>query len=298
MHQYKVCGIRIASEIEIPAWTIEQEGVPEVSIVLGAVDMPGHSINQYQISKSGFHFWSEDIGKFSVENGRRITVDPVPEADIESVRVYLTGGLMGVLFIQREIVAVHGACIALDGAGVIITGEKGAGKSTLSSALRRAGCGFLSDDVAVVTFQAENQPLVHPAFARQRLLKDAAELLGYDLNAVPMSCRADDKYIVDAKDVFQTVPIPLRAIIELRVGEREAVVCHKITGVDKIERMRDNIYSIRPYLTCRIGLNPSYVQQYINIVKIVPFYNLLRPPGQYSLAEQIQWVRKIVAGEI
>jgi predicted ATPase len=47
---------------------------------------------------------------------------------------------------SRYATAIHGACVSLDGAGILLCGDSGAGKTTLSYACARAGWTFVSDD--------------------------------------------------------------------------------------------------------------------------------------------------------
>ena len=53
---------------------------------------------------------------------------------------------LGVLGPALGVVPVHSACLAIDGAGLLIAGASGAGKSTLSVALAQEGFDFISDD--------------------------------------------------------------------------------------------------------------------------------------------------------
>lgn len=48
---------------------------------------------------------------------------------------------------RRGRYAVHAACVAVDGRGLLLPGTSGSGKSTLSIALARADFGFLGDDI-------------------------------------------------------------------------------------------------------------------------------------------------------
>ncbi len=47
---------------------------------------------------------------------------------------------------MREAVRIHGSCVARDGAGVLIVGTSGAGKSDLALRLLSRGFGLVADD--------------------------------------------------------------------------------------------------------------------------------------------------------
>jgi hypothetical protein len=54
------------------------------------------------------------------------------------------------LWLQRDLLCFHAASVALDGAGVMLAGPKGSGKSTTSLTLASRGHDFLGDEVALV----------------------------------------------------------------------------------------------------------------------------------------------------
>jgi hypothetical protein len=54
------------------------------------------------------------------------------------------------MWMQREVLFFHAAAVGINGAGVLITGDKGTGKSTLSTALAAKGHAFLGDEIAAV----------------------------------------------------------------------------------------------------------------------------------------------------
>jgi hypothetical protein len=47
---------------------------------------------------------------------------------------------------DRYTTGIHGACVSLDGAGILLCGDSGAGKTTLSYACARSGWTYVSDD--------------------------------------------------------------------------------------------------------------------------------------------------------
>jgi predicted ATPase len=50
----------------------------------------------------------------------------------------------------RYATPIHGACVELDGSGVLLCGDSGAGKSTLAYACARAGWTYITDDASYV----------------------------------------------------------------------------------------------------------------------------------------------------
>jgi hypothetical protein len=58
--------------------------------------------------------------------------------------------LANIMRLQSELCFFHGATIAVGDAGVMLSGQKGAGKTTLSLALADRGHGFLTDEYATV----------------------------------------------------------------------------------------------------------------------------------------------------
>ena len=61
---------------------------------------------------------------------------------------------------QRYLAAMHAACVARDGIGVLLCGPSGAGKSTLAYACARAGWTFVSDEAVNVLLNAEDRSIV------------------------------------------------------------------------------------------------------------------------------------------
>lgn len=75
----------------------------------------------------------------------------------------------------RHITPVHGACVALDGCGVMLCGDSGAGKSTLSYACARAGWTYVCDDASFLLNSGTDRTVIG-ACHQVRFRPTAAEL--------------------------------------------------------------------------------------------------------------------------
>ena len=68
---------------------------------------------------------------------------------------------------------LHCACLEMDGKGILIAAEQGAGKSTLAAALAQAGFAFLADEHTYATLR-EGKLVVHGLSQPLKLLPEAA----------------------------------------------------------------------------------------------------------------------------
>ena len=90
-------------------------------------------------------------------------------ADHAWLRWFYVEAVAYTLLAQRHAVAVHGACVARNGSGILLCGPSGVGKSTLSFACARRGWTFISDDCTWLLPDSENREAVgRPREARFR----------------------------------------------------------------------------------------------------------------------------------
>ena len=92
------------------------------------------------------------------------------------------------LLTQRYVVSLHAACVARDGAGILLCGKSGCGKSTLSFACARAGFTYVSDDCTWLLLGSEDRQAVgkpHQFRFRQDAARHFPELAGYAAIAHP-----------------------------------------------------------------------------------------------------------------
>jgi hypothetical protein len=71
-------------------------------------------------------------------------------ADRGWFRWFFLEAMVYLLLVQDDVVAVHAACVARNGRGVLLCGASGAGKSTLAFACAQAGWTYVSDDATLL----------------------------------------------------------------------------------------------------------------------------------------------------
>ena len=109
-------------------------------------------------------------------------------ADRDWMRWFYLEAMAYMLLTQRYVVSVHAACVAHDGAGILICGKSGSGKSTLSFACARAGFTYVSDDSTWFLTGSEDRVAIgkpHQLRFRHDVARHFPELAGYIASAHP-----------------------------------------------------------------------------------------------------------------
>lgn len=69
-------------------------------------------------------------------------------------------GLVGALIEMLHLVSLHAACVALNGQGILLGGDSGAGKSSLSFACAKRGFTYVSDDCSAIVRKRNTRSIV------------------------------------------------------------------------------------------------------------------------------------------
>ncbi len=214
---YEAFGLKISSDLDIPE-LISLEGTQrQVEIRLGPVFSKCNCTTDegYHCIITADETWLEwdIVGRFTVRNGKRITVDPAPGVDERIVRVPLLGMVMAALLIQRGFLVLHGSVLGMGGAAVAFLGDKGLGKSTLAAALYARGHHLLSDDIVAIRVPASKPPVVWPAFPQFKLWPEAASaIFGFEAEELPRLHPKLEKRALSALPRFERQPLPLSRI--------------------------------------------------------------------------------------
>lgn len=103
--------------------------------------------------------WIADRENFAViDREQRFGYSCVTSATVADrvfFRWHFLDSLISLLLELNYITSLHAACVAWEGAGVLLFGESGAGKSTLSYACARHGWTYISDDSSSIVWGSQ-----------------------------------------------------------------------------------------------------------------------------------------------
>ncbi|MBE5963137.1 MAG: hypothetical protein E7256_17455 [Lachnospiraceae bacterium] len=286
-YYYYIYGLVLESDIKFASMKeIENHQYSDVSIEIGIMPQKVKesiaSGQEYVIRKDEVWFYIPDSGSYYIENGERILVEKKQQSDQNLVECFILGACLAHLLLQRQEVPIHGGANVVDNKALIIMGECGAGKSTLTTALRLDGFPVIADDISTVHIVNETA-MVMPAAPRQKLCRDTAIRFGLDLHNLDYISEGKDKFAVDLKQDFCTVEKEAGVIIEICLSDQEEASISEIIGIDKVYTILNNIQ--RKVYFDAVGVNPVIMKKVVKIASTVRMYRILRPKGKETLNE-------------
>lgn len=294
---YLVYGLKVLSEIECPelvAFDRLREDEYDVLIELNKVSSEIHEKildgrrSDYTNESMWFHI--KDVATYWMRDGSSILIELCDGANISMAKQYLLGSCLGMVMLQRNMIAIHGGTIVFNHQGVIFTGDRGSGKSTITSALRLKGYPFVADDVSSI--EAGTPHYIHPGFPQQKLCTDTMHQLGYKLDDYKtLMGDTQIKYLIPAHESFVYDKVPLQGIVELKVNDAiDEIQVEVLKGQEKFMTIYNNIYRIE--MKRFAGVNPEYFKKCVEIVKDIPVYRINRPKGVMTVDAQIKWLEE------
>jgi hypothetical protein len=168
----------------------------------------------------GFRLRHSCSGEFDISSdGSDIVWYPRPDMPLEMARNDILGRVLSIALHARGALALHGSAVALEHDAIAFLAPKHHGKSTLATALVRAGGTLLTDDTIAVDVQVP--AVFSPGIRRARLYQDSARRLFDDeenhLHGI------DGKYVVQYSSDSSELParVPLSAVYILEPVSRD-----------------------------------------------------------------------------
>lgn len=290
MKKYKVYGLNVMSEMELCYSKASFESA-DVTIVFGKMpDQLKYTIEEtkrYVYNKSQLIYKVKNIANFLIEEGSKITIDPINDCPHKTIKLYLDGIAFSCILAQRGIPAYHGSAVKIDGKCLLIMGSSGAGKSSLTTGLLDYGCEFISDDIIVFAYK-DNQLMVHPGFPEQKLSSDLIK--NYKLeNIVDQEVYypgvKKDKYFINRTDTFYNKPCQVDAIVYLRISEKEFSI-RQVRGIEKLDVVLKNTFR-----SSFINIFNKEKEQFkisAALANRAATYIIKRPYDKYTINEQVK----------
>ncbi len=228
----------------------------------------------YRLNQTEFSMDVPGVGWFYAANGNHINAVLDPEATKPAVELYLNGSAYGAILHQRQLLPLHGSSFVLNGKGIMLCGESGAGKSSLTAAFCKDGCAFLTDDVSPIVFN-NNKPHILPLSDRIKLWQDSLDQLHYDEKQLTEIWQDYSKYYlpVTAKSADAHV---LDLIFIIEKHEDSQVIIEEVHGMDKFQLLRNEIYRWE-YLQGMKETEANYLHKIINLNMQVRVFKICRP---------------------
>lgn len=284
---YTAYGINISSEIPLPELVVSHDHRVDAIARFGAIASPlDHSIpHSFKLTADGMYLFWQEIGTFLIRDGKEIIIDPLPEADESRLRLFILGAAMGVLLHQRGHFILHASAVAIDGAAVVFTGDKGWGKSTIAATLCKRGHRLLADDVVALAASDLEQQVI-PAFPQLKLWLDAVTFLGNHPDDFPPLVPHLDKRDCRLTEEFIDSVVPLQHIFVLGRGEK--VEIKRMPPQEVLLYLMRNSYITRFGEELLQGDRPAHFLKLTQLSQQVAIWRLLRPNNLSQLTETAQ----------
>ena len=238
------------------------------------IDSPAYSFKNCQVSQDEYELQVEGVGCFYVRDGREVKYYVAPGADPDWVRLYLNGLVLVALLHQRKIISFHASSFIYSGRCVMILGETGAGKTSLTVAFAVKGAGFMSDDLTPVAFR-ENVPHIWSLSRKVKIRPDSIDQLDIsEDNLSEAESGTGKKYLHLEKGAGEYHQLDL--IIKIEAGEVEEPVFMTLSQADRFALLRSEVCSWE-ILAGMPETEAAYLQQLVQILEQVHFVKVVRP---------------------
>jgi hypothetical protein len=256
--------------------------------LLGAT---GHGV-LYECTSSTFLLRIEGVARYLVSDGRTIVVQPERDADLDSVRLFLSGSVFGALLHQRKVLTLHASAVVTRTGAVLFAGPSGCGKSTVACALHQRGYPVLADELCAIDTQGA--PHVFCSAPALLLWADGLRSLGLDGSQLRPVRPQLAKLVLPLGDGFVIEPVPLRAIYIIEVANAGISAPKPVKGMEKIEMLARNAY--RPHFVAQMALEGSLLQPLAAVARTVPVARVDRPRGRFPVSELVDLLERDLEG--
>lgn len=295
MYYYRIYGMKMETDMEFRQLvTCEDNSPVDITVVEGTI-----SEDIYEQEEKRKYVFGEQRGWLAnktcyieTNNGTKLIYKRKPGGNMMYLQTYILGYGMSMLAMQRGMLSIHCSALANDDGALLIAGESGAGKSTVTSAFLEQGYQLMADDMAWVEITEEQKVLARPAFPYQKLCRNVAIDQGYDLDELIYINEEKDKFLAPYRGEFGIDPVPVKGFIMLGVTKGEEVVSSEATGMQKFQMCANNLF-LR-HLLGPDKYQPCIGQKCMKMAAGIPMHYIARPDGKETTKQVIEKAFEIV----
>ena len=292
-YHYKVYGLTIGSELELPELSPIQNTKVDVSIGFGNVpehlpEVRGSGI-LFEAALNDFLFKFEGIGRYRVQDGNRILIQAEKEVLPSELRLVLLGSSIGALLHQRGMLAIHGSAITDGKQTAILSGQSGVGKSTLAAGLHELGYSVIADDISVIG-QNGKHLIVERGIPHLKLWKDVLVHLKKtdDFSKVRPQL---EKYRIPVT-LLAEAPPSLSKMVILNVSNSKDFSYSEILGKDKFHLLRDNTYRLQ--FIDKMNQTEAHFRNLSRLVNSIQMFHANRPVDPLNILDFAKYISEII----
>jgi len=238
------------------------------------VDSPLFERPHLKVSEDQFFLQVYNQAQFYVEKGEFINIYLEDEADSDSVQLFLNGSVLGAILLQKKILALHGSSFCDNGFGVVVCGNSGAGKSSITAAFCQNSAQFITDDITPVSVK-EGEVYINPLKTEIKLWDDALEQLKLPSENLKKIRPTLDKFYFPYKPSAEQNSI-LHLIVILNRHNKDEFSSSELTGVSKFLALKNQIYR-NLYLKGMPQTEQSLCLQLLSLAQRVRVIQVTRP---------------------
>lgn len=300
MYRYLFYGFHVESELKIDEVMVDTTDAPiDIKIKFGK--LPDEVLELAKEKTDSDFLWSRAIDRlcFRIPNvadyyitTTEIQIRPIADIDNHDIITFLLGSAFGYLMTFRNVVVIHGGAITKNGKGIIVTGESGAGKSTVTNALRTRGYDFIADDVCVLS-DNDKKMHINLAYPQAKLCRDAALKLGYDLSELIYINEDRDKFAVRLKDRYVPEGKDFDLLFEIVLAEDDKLSFAEIKGTEALKTIHENLYRAND-LFKTTGVPPTFMMKCLKTASSVRVFRISRPKDGDTLEDILTFIENVV----
>ncbi len=293
MFYYKLYGMKIESDLEFPQLLVAEDDAPvDVRITEAAFseEVKEKIGEKCYAMGSEYTCFANRTCQMQIFQGNKLTYSLTGGGYPQYLQTYILGYGFSFLALQRNMLPIHCSALADENGAILIAGESGSGKSTITTHFLNHGYRLMADDMALVDGEK-----VYPAFPYQKLCRNVALAEGYRLDELIYIDEDKDKFLAPYRGAFPTHGEKVKGFILLRVVNGEQVVDAEIAGLGRFEIFASNLF-VR-HLIGKDKYAPHIGQKCLEMASKVPVYAIGRPDGKDTteavVKKATEWVAKL-----